>query len=402
MSIKNNYKHTLAAGYISFITQATINNFTPLLFITFQKDWGITLGQLAIISTYNFMVQLAADLISARFVDKIGARRLIVFAHISAAMGFAGLGIFPFIMPDPYYGIMLAITLYAIGGGLIEVLASPIIEACPTKNKEAHMSLLHSFYCWGQMSAVIGSTIFFHFFGTENWRIMSFIWALIPAFNAIYFANVPVKVFPQAEKSDQKLSELFKNKMFYIIMIMMLCAGSSELAVSQWASAFAEETLGITKTAGDIAGPCFFALLMGIARVSYSKFSKKLSLEKYMLFCAGLCLLGYLVISLSPVPVLSLIGCGICGFAVGIMWPGTYSIAAKIWKNPSASLFALFALAGDTGCSVGPLLVGNVSQIFHDNLKTGLFAGSVFPLIMIFAVLLLIKFTNKNKTEENA
>lgn len=402
MSIKNNYKHTLAAGYISFITQATINNFTPLLFITFQKEWGITLGQLAIISTYNFMVQLAADLISARYVDKIGAKRLIVFAHISAAMGFAGLGIFPFILTNPYHGIMLAITLYAIGGGLIEVLASPIIEACPTKNKEAHMSLLHSFYCWGQMSAVIGSTVFFHFFGTENWRIMSFIWALIPSFNAIYFANVPVKVFPQAEKSDQKLSELFRNKMFYIIMIMMLCAGSSELAVSQWASAFAEETLGITKTAGDIAGPCFFALLMGIARVSYSKFSKKLSLEKYMLFCAGLCLFGYLVTSLSPIPVLSLIGCGICGYAVGIMWPGTYSIAAKIWKNPSASLFALFALAGDTGCSVGPLLVGNISQIFDDNLKTGLFAGSAFPLIMIFAVLLLIKFLNKNKTEEKA
>lgn len=398
MSIKNNYKHTLAAGYISFITQATINNFAPLLFITFQKDWGITLGQLAAISTYNFMVQLVADLISAKYVDKIGARRLMVFAHISAAAGFAGLGIFPFILPDPYYGILIAITLYAIGGGLIEVLASPIIEACPTKNKEAHMSLLHSFYCWGQMTAVLGSTLFFWLFGTEHWRIMSFIWALIPAFNSIYFAKVPVTVFPQTDKSDRKLSELFKNKMFYIIMTMMLCAGASELAVSQWASAFAEETLGITKTAGDIAGPCFFALLMGIARVSYSKFSKKLSLEKYMLFCAGLCLFGYLVISLAPVPALSLIGCGICGYAVGIMWPGTYSIAAKIWLKPSASMFALFALAGDTGCSTGPLLVGTVSQFFGDNLKAGLFAGAVFPIVMILAVLLLIKNTNKNKT----
>ena len=397
MSIRSNYKHTLAAGYISFITQATINNFAPLLFITFQKDWGITLGQLAAISTYNFMVQLVADLISAKFVDKIGARRLMVFAHISATAGFAGLGIFPFILPAPYYGILIAITLYAIGGGLIEVLASPIIEACPTKNKEAHMSLLHSFYCWGQMTAVLGSTLFFWLFGTEHWRIMSFIWALIPAFNSIYFSKVPVTVFPQTDKSDRKLSELFKNKMFYIIMTMMLCAGASELAVSQWASAFAEETLGITKTAGDIAGPCFFALLMGIARVSYSKFSKKLSLEKYMLFCAGLCLFGYLVISLAPVPALSLIGCGICGYAVGIMWPGTYSIAAKIWLKPSASMFALFALAGDTGCSTGPLLVGTVSQFFSDNLKAGLFAGSVFPIVMIIAVLLLIKNTNKNK-----
>lgn len=401
MSIRTNYKHTLAAGYISFITQATINNFAPLLFVTFQKDWNISLGQLAAISTYNFMVQLCADLISAKYVDKIGARKLIVFAHVSAALGFAGLGVFPYITPDPYYGILIAITLYAIGGGLIEVLASPIIEACPTKNKEAHMSLLHSFYCWGQMTAVLGSTLFFYLFGIENWRYMSFIWALIPLGNSIYFANVPVKVYPQTAKSEQKLSELFRNKLFYIIMVMMLCAGASELAVSQWASAFAEETLGITKTAGDVAGPCFFALLMGIARLSYSKFNKKVSLEKYMLFCAFLCLFGYLLISLSPIPSVSLIGCGICGFSVGIMWPGTYSIASKIWKNPAASLFALFALAGDTGCSTGPLLVGGISQMFGDNLKTGLFAGSVFPIVMIAAVLLLLKNTKKNKIQEN-
>lgn len=391
MNIRKNYKHTLAAGYISFITQAIINNFTPLLFVTFQKDWGITLGQLAALSTYNFMVQLAADLVSARYVDKIGVRRAMVFAHICGFLGLSGLGIFPYITPDPYLGLFIAITLYAIGGGLIEVLASPIIEACPTKNKAAHMSLLHSFYCWGQMLAVLGSTLFFHLFSIENWRIMAFLWGLIPAFNCFYFSQVPIAVPPQKEKSDQKLSELLKNKTFYILMVMMLCAGSSELAVAQWASAFAEESLGISKTAGDLLGPCMFAVLMGIARIAYSRFSSKISLEKYILFCAVLCLAGYLIISLSPFPVLSLIGCGICGYAVGIMWPGTYSIAAKTWKNPSASLFALFALAGDMGCSSGPLLVGNVSQAFGNNLKAGLFAGSVLPLVMIFAVLILLK-----------
>ncbi len=400
MSIRKNYKHTLVAGYISFITQAIINNFTPLLFITFQKDWGITLGQLATLSTYNFMVQLAADLVSARYVDRIGVRRAIVFAHVCGFLGLGGLGVFPFITPDPYHGLFIAITLYAIGGGLIEVLASPIIESCPTKNKEAHMSLLHSFYCWGQMLAVLGSTLFFNLFSIGNWRIMAFIWALIPALNSFYFSQVPIFVKPQKEKSEQKLSELLKNKTFYILMVMMLCAGSSELAVSQWASAFAEESLKISKTAGDLLGPCMFAVLMGIARVAYTKLSKVVMLEKYILFCAVLCFAGYLIISLAPHPALSLIGCGICGYAVGIMWPGTYSIAAKTWKNPSASLFALFALAGDMGCSSGPLLVGSVSQAFGDNLKAGLFAGSLLPFIMIFAVIILLGNIKKSKGKE--
>lgn len=388
-SIRTNHKHTLTAGYISFITQAIVNNFAPLLFVTFQRDWSITLSQLAFISTYNFLVQLAVDLLSAKYVDKIGIRRCVVFAHISAAAGLAGLGIFPYIL-SPYHGIIISITLYAVGGGLIEVLGSPIIEACPTENKEANMSLLHSFYCWGQVAAVLLSTLFFFVFGIENWRYMAFIWAVVPALNGIYFSLVPINLPGGENGNTGKPSELFKNKMFYILAVMMVCAGASELAVSQWASAFAEESLGITKTAGDIAGPCFFALLMGISRFAYSKFSEKINLEKYILFCAGMCFLGYLLVSLSPIPLISLLGCGVCGFAVGIMWPGTYSIAAKNQHN-STALFALLALAGDCGCSTGPLIVGTISDTFGGNLKTGLFAGSVFPFIMIFAVLFLIK-----------
>ena len=400
MSIRNNYKHTLIAGSISFITQAIVNNFTPLLFVTFQNDWDISLSQLAFISTYNFVVQLVTDLISARYADRIGVRRCIVFAHISAAVGLAGLGIFPYILPSPYVGVIVAITFYAIGGGLIEVLTSPIIEACPTENKEAHMSLLHSFYCWGQMFAVLFSTLFFFVSGIENWRIMAFLWALIPTLNAVYFVLVPIVTVSQADKNVQKTSALFKNKLFYILLVMMLCAGASELSIAQWASAFAEESLGISKTAGDILGPCLFAALMGIARVAYSKFSHRLNLEKYILFCAVLCVAGYLITALSPYPLLSLAGCGICGFAVGIMWPGTYSIAAKNWYNPSTALFAMFALAGDTGCSTGPLLLGSVSQYFGDNLRTGILAGTVFPFVMIFSVLALLRYIKNNKTEE--
>lgn len=396
-----NYKHTLTAGYISFITQAVINNFAPLLFVTFQEDYGVTLSQLAFISTYNFIIQFIMDFLSAKYVDKIGVRKCMVFAHISAAAGLAGLGTLPYVLSNPYYGIVISITLYAIGGGLIEVLASPIIEACPTENKAANMSLLHSFYCWGQVFTILASTVFFFFFNIENWRIMAFIWALIPLCNGVYFSRVPITFESDKTKEKQKISLLFKNKLFYILAVMMICAGASEIAVSQWASAFAEESLGISKTAGDIAGPCFFALLMGTARLLYTKLSLKINLEKYILFCSFLCLAGYLITSLSPYPFMSLIGCGICGFAVGIMWPGTYSIAAKNWYNPTTSLFALFALAGDTGCSTGPLLVGLVSEKFGNNLNAGLFAGSLFPLVMILTVLTLLRYIKSNKHRES-
>lgn len=399
MSIKTNYKHTITAGYISFMTQAIVNNFAPLLYITFQKDWNITLSQLAFISTYNFLVQLAVDLLSAKYVDRIGVKKCIVFAHILSAVGFISLGTLPYMMSSSYIAIIISITLYAMGGGLIEVLASPIIEACPTKNKEANMSLLHSFYCWGQVFAVLLSTLFFYLFDIANWRIMAFIWALLPIFNAFYFSLVPINYKSDNDTNNNKTSDIFKNKFFYILLVMMLCAGASEIAIAQWASAFAEESLGISKTMGDLLGPCGFALLMGISRVLYSKLSKKLNLEKYILFCSALCIVGYLLVSLSPIAALSLLGCAICGFAVGIMWPGTYSIAAKTWKNPSTSLFALFALAGDMGCSSGPFIVGKVSENFGNNLKIGLFAGMIFPIIMFIAVTILLKLNKKEKNQ---
>ncbi|MBQ8210297.1 MAG: MFS transporter [Clostridia bacterium] len=398
MSIRTNYRHTIISGYISFITQAVINNFAPLLYITFQRDWGITLSQLAFLSTYNFLVQLCTDLISASFVKKFGVRKAIVFAHVSSAVGFVALGTLPYIMENHYAGVIIATTFYAIGGGFIEVLTSPIIEACPTDNKEANMSLLHSFYCWGQMGAVLVSTAFFYFFSTENWRYMSFIWAIIPLCNAVYLSLVPIDFATQNEAKSQGVKVLFKDKTFRLFLVMMLCAGASELSIAQWASAFAEESLGISKTAGDIAGPCFFAITMGIARVLYSKLSEKLPLEKYILFCAVLCVFGYLLTSLAPVPVLSLIGCAICGFAVGIMWPGTYSLAAKKWKNPATALFSMLALAGDSGCSSGPYLLGSVSELCNNNLKAGVLAGTVFPLIMVVAAAALIKM-NKNLSE---
>lgn len=396
MKLKS-FRHTIISGYISFITQAIVNNFTPLLFITFQRDWGITLSQLAFISTYNFAVQLLVDIASAKFADKIGVKRCFIGAHILSASGFISLGILPFILENHFIGILISITLYAMGGGLIEVLASPIVEACPTTNKEANMSLLHSFYCWGQMLAVILSTVFFAIFGIHNWRYASFLWAIIPILNTFYIAAAPMVKFESSQHEKTKFSTIFKDKIFLMLIIMMLAAGASELAMSQWASAFAESSLGISKAMGDLAGPCFFALCMGISRVSHTALCKKISLESFITFCSILCFVAYLVASFAPLPIISLLACGVCGFSVGIMWPGTYSLAAKMTNKPSTAMFAFLALAGDFGCSTGPMLVGSVSEAFGNNLKSGLAAASIFPVIMIVAVLSLVRMMKKSK-----
>lgn len=396
MGIRTNYKSTLFASYVGYITQAVVNNFAPLLYITFQKNYGITLRQLSFLAMFNFLVQLCVDYLSAKFVDKIGVRKCLAGSHFMAGLGLILLGVLPDILPSPMIGITIAIVFYAVGGGLIEVLVSPVVEACPTKNKSAHMSILHSFYCWGQVLVILLSTVFFMTAGISHWQIMSAVWAVIPIANGILFIFVPLYDTAEPEESGDKLLHLMKSGVFRILMIMMLCAGAAEIAVSQWASAFAEKGLGISKTAGDIAGPCLFALLMGIARVVYSRLSKKVDLSKYIMFCSALCLAGYLIIAFSPSAVLSLAGVGICGFAVGVMWPGTYSLATQKMPVCSTSVFAFLALAGDAGCSSGPYLVGMVSSAFGDDLKRGMLFAAVFPAIMIIAALFLLRKTKKH------
>lgn len=396
MGIRTNYKSTLFASYVGYITQAVVNNFAPLLYVTFQKNYSITLRQLSFLAMFNFLVQLCVDYLSAKFVDKIGVRKCLAGSHFMAGLGLILLGILPDILPSPMIGITIAIVFYAVGGGLIEVLVSPVVEACPTKNKSAHMSILHSFYCWGQVLVILLSTVFFMTAGISHWQIMSAVWAVIPIANGILFIFVPLYDTVEPEESGDKLLHLMKSGVFRILMVMMLCAGAAEIAVSQWASAFAEKGLGISKTAGDIAGPCMFALLMGIARVVYSKLSKKVDLSKYIMFCSALCLAGYLIIAFSPSAVLSLAGVGICGFAVGVMWPGTYSLATQKMPACSTAVFAFLALAGDAGCSSGPYLVGMVSSAFGDNLKIGMLFAAIFPVIMIAAALLLLRKSKKH------
>lgn len=386
--MKTSYKHTIFACFVGYIVQAIVNNFVPLLFLTFQDSYGISYSKITLLITINFAVQLSIDLLSAFFIDKIGYRASALIAHGFSVVGLIGLAFLPDILPDPFIGLVAAVTLYAVGGGLLEVIVSPVVEACPTDNKEKAMSLLHSFYCWGHVGVVLISTLFFTAFGIENWRVIALLWAIIPAANFILFSRVPINSLIGEDEEGLKPTALFKNKYFYIFFLLMLCAGASEQGVSQWASAFAEAGLGVSKTIGDLAGPMLFATLMGTARALYGKLGHKIDLEKFMLFSSILCIGAYLLTALSPNPVLSLIGCGICGFSVGILWPGTFSLACAGIRGGGTLMFAMFALAGDIGCAAGPAIVGNMAEIFGGNLNLGIICGIAFPVLMAGGLLL--------------
>lgn len=395
--MKPNYQKTMYACFIGYIVQAIVNNFIPLLFVTFQTSYQIPLSKITILITVNFLIQLIVDMVSAGFIDKIGYRVAIVLAHVFSAAGLISLTILPDLLPDAFSGIMISVIIYAIGGGLLEVLVSPIIEACPTDNKEKAMSLLHSFYCWGHMGVVLLSTAFFFLFGIENWKILALIWVAIPVLNGIVFAKTPIYSLHGEGERGLTLKELFTKKIFWIMMLMMMCAGASEQAVSQWASTFAEQGLRVSKTIGDLAGPMAFALLMGTSRLIYGKYGEKMNLDYFMIFSCILCIASYLCISLIPIPIVGLLGCAVCGFSVGILWPGTFSKAAATIKNGGTALFAMLALAGDLGCSTGPTLAGFVSSSFENNLRFGIFAAILFPVLLLIGV-----FLSKQKNEEIA
>ena len=386
--MKSKYQKTLIACYLGFITQAITANFAPLLFLTFHRTYQISLGRIAFISTAFFFTQLLVDLFCAKYVDRIGYRRSVIASEVFSASGLIGLAFLPSLLPDPYVGILISVIIYAMGSGLIEVLVSPIVEACPFDNKESVMSLLHSFYCWGSVGVILLSTIFFAIFGIENWRILSCVWALIPLFNTFNFISCPIESLTD-EGEGFSIRQLFHIPIFWIALILMVCAGASEISMAQWASAYVESAIGISKNIGDIIGPCLFAIMMGISRFFYGKYGEKFDLMKFMIASGILCLICYLLAALAPLPFLNLVGCGLCGFSVGIMWPGTISIASKKIPLGGTAMFAFLAMAGDLGGAVGPGIVGLVTQAANDNLKIGVLAGCVFPAVLVLSVLLL-------------
>lgn len=384
----NPYRKTLLACYLGFVTQAIAANFAPLLFLKFHSDYGIPLGQIALISTVFFLTQLIMDVLCAKFVDRIGYRVCVVASSLCFSAGLAGLAFLPELFPSPFAGILTSVVIYAVGSGLLEVLGSPIVEACPFEYKESVMSLLHSFYCWGSVGVVVVSTAFFAVFGIERWKWLACLWALLPLYNTYNFATCPIEPLVE-EGKGMGIRGLLKVPVFWLAIVLMVCAGASELTMAQWASAYAESAIGLSKTAGDLSGPCLFAAAMGISRVLYGKYGERIALTGFMLGSGLLCLVCYLTASLSGNPVMGLVGCIVCGFSVGILWPGTISISSGRMPYGGTAMFALLAMAGDLGGAFGPSLAGAVSQRFGDNLQKGMLAGSVFPLVLVVCVLLL-------------
>ena len=396
VNMVKNYRKTLLACYLGFITQAISANFAPLLFLKFHKEYGIPLGKIALISTVFFLTQLIEDVLCSYFADRIGYRNCVVASELCAVAGLVGLAFLPGLTPDPLVGILISVVVYAIGSGLIEVLGSPIVEACPSDHKEAAMSLLHSFYCWGSVGVILLSTLFFAVFGIENWKWLACIWAIVPLYNVYNFATCPIER-PVEEGKGMKVSGLLRTPLFWVAIVLMVCAGASELSMAQWASAYTESALGLSKAMGDLAGPCLFAVTMGISRVIFGKYGDRLDLMKCMVGSGCLCLLCYVAASLLENPILGLIGCVMCGFSVGILWPGTISICSGRLPGGGTAMFALLAMAGDLGGAFGPSLVGNITQAAGNDLRRGMLVGCVFPLVLVAALLVMKRMRGREK-----
>ena len=395
---QKNYKKTLTACYLGFVTQAISANFAPLLFLTFKSTYGISLEKIALIPFVFYLTQLLIDFAATKFADRIGYRTCVTASQVLSALGLALMAVLPEIMPVPFVGILLAVVLYAMGSGLIEVLVSPIVEACPFENKGGMMSLLHSFYCWGAMGVILGTTLFFSIFGVENWKILAVIWAVVPMVNTFNFLTCPIEHLLEDGES-MPIRKLLGMPLFWLMILLMICSGASEVSMAQWASAFTESALGVSKTIGDLAGPCLFAMFMGISRVIYGKMSEKLDLTKSMLLCGAMCTGCYLLAALSPVPIIGLAGCSLCGMAVGLMWPGTISIASQRLPRGGTAMFAFLALAGDLGATVSPVLVGSIAERFEGNLKAGLLVGTIFPIVLVWGLMRLKRKLRRSNHE---
>lgn len=388
MAQTRKYTRTLVACYLGFVTQSIAANFAPLLFLTFQSSYGISLDKIALIPVVFYLTQLLIDLGATKFADKIGYRVCVVASQVVSVAGLVMLAVLPELLPVPFLGLLIAVVFYAVGSGLVEVLVSPIVEACPFENKDGAMSLLHSFYCWGAVGVILGSTLFFAVFGTEHWQILTLIWALVPLVNVFQFLTCPIERLVE-DGEGLPPRKLLRLPLMWLMILLMVCAGASEATMAQWASAFTESALGVSKTIGDLAGPCLFAVFMGISRILYGKMSRKLNLAKTMLLSGLLCVACYLLASLSPLPVLGLIGCALCGFSVGILWPGTISLSSQGCPKGGTAMFAFLALAGDFGGTVSPAVVGSISELAGGNLKTGLLVATVFPVLLVTGLIVL-------------
>ncbi len=406
------YKHTRLAGYISYVTQAISINLTPLFFIIFQEAYEIDYFRIGELILITFLIQLGVDFLFIRLLEKVGYRAAGIAAHVFASAGLILLGVLPSVLPDPYVGILIAVFFYSAGGGMTEVIVSPLIDSIPGDAKASSMSLLHSFYSWGQCAVVLVTTLLLRVIGNEQWGWLPCLWALIPAVNVVLFCIVPIPDMNAEKRQGNRLTDLFRKPMFYVFILLMVCCGAAEMTMSQWASLFAEKSIGVSKVIGDILGPCFFALLMGLGRLGYGLLGKKLRIVPALLGCSCLTLICYLLTVFGGLPIFSLMGCAVCGLGVSLMWPGILSASSAKYTLAGAPMFAVLALAGDLGCSLGPwlsgvvtdyaglVLVANSAASEHMEqiaMKCGMLAAAVFPLIMVIVLSVFLLIEHKKR-----
>ncbi len=394
--MKYTYKHTLRACYLGYITQAIVNNLAPLLFIIFQNQYHISFEMIGRLILINFGTQIVADILSVKYVDRIGYRKAAVMAHIFCSIGLMSLGVLPLIMPVPYMGLVIAVMIYAIGGGIIEVLVSPIVEFLPGDEKASAMSLLHSFYCWGQVGVVLLTTLLLKVIGSSYWFVLPILWAFIPLYNIKNFLKVPI-IEPHEDAPTMSIGELLSTRGFVIALLLMLCAGASEITMSQWSSLFAEKGLQVPKVVGDLLGPCLFAVLMGIGRSIYGIWGHKINLNRALMASGILCVICYAVTIFVQNPLISLLGCAVTGLSVSLMWPGTFSVTSATYPMGGTAMFGMLAIFGDIGAAVGPWIAGVVSDAVGLGLKAGLLVAIVFPVILVIGVMLLKKLNIQSK-----
>lgn len=391
-----NYKHTVAASFIGYLVLSITGVFVPLLFVTFQNDYGISLEKTTLLVTLNFSTQVVFDLVAPKLIKWFGIRRTCIASHLLTAAGLMLLSVVPDLFQDKFIGIALCVFLYAAGVAVAEIIVNIVVESCPSDSTAGALSFLHSGYCWGSVLVVLVSTVFFNVFGTESWKILAVIWGVIPIINALFFTKVPI---PEPQEAEVPAKKLLSMKTFWIMLVLVVLAGASEQSVEQWVSTFAEASLNVSKSTGDLAGILMFSVMMGVARLIFAKFSVKLDLKKTMIASLALCAVSYLVITLSPSAVLSLIGCAVCGLSVGILMPGSFGLSVGSLKGGNF-LFALMALSGDLGCSLGPSAVGAASGHFGGDLNKGILCAIVFPIAML-GILIVMKATD-GKTKEKA
>ena len=384
-------------------TQSAVNNLAPILFVIFKDNFGISYTMIASLMLFNFLVQIATDFTAIKILGILDYRKSGILAQACAALGLIMLGVLPNIIP--IYPALFTSTLFmAFGGGLLEVMVSPIVDSLEKGQSSAKMNMLHSFFCWGQVAVVLTATAAIKLFGSNIWYIIPISWAIVPIISIFMFSVVPIPEIARAERrSGEKLP--VKSKAFLFMCFLMVASGASEITMAEWASVFAQKGLGIDKFTGDILGPCLFAVLMGSGRLLFGVFGSRVRLKSALTYYSILCTICYIVAATAKNPYIALFFCALTGFSVSIMWPGVYSYSSSVIKQGKTAMFGILALCGDVGCSLGSWLTGSMSDfsltfpkvlefavrcgISYEQmgLKIGIGCAAVFPLLMSIALI---------------